>query len=383
MARSVLQTARILMRRRKFGYAITLLESNMRNYQGSSEFYLALGTSCLYIGDEGNAWKYYNMARSITITNSELLLGQAAIFLRHGETSKALQYYLDILNIDPGNETASKALEFIRVNGNNYDAICRLKDNGKIEQFYPPLGMNPDIIRNAVLVGLLCGSIISACIVFWPRQNVNWNGKRADFTKFKPNFEERSNPIGENSGGDIVIFLMDSKSILKSYENIDQYFQEGRENSAQVEINRVRYSNASDSLKEKAKMMQDFFQGIGFDNLNEHKEERYSYADVDSMEGLRKKLYENCYVAWDGRISNPVEYTDGSLQFELLVGYQDGKHVEGSVPVYCSSSVRKTMDISKPVRILGKLKVDDTGKISLTATSYWQSINGDLPPFPD
>ena len=89
MARSVLETARKLIRRRKFNYAIILLESYVHNYKGSFEYYLALGTACLYIGDEGNAFKYYQLAREIKINSSELLLGQAAIYLRRGESSNS------------------------------------------------------------------------------------------------------------------------------------------------------------------------------------------------------------------------------------------------------------------------------------------------------
>ena len=97
------------MKRRKFGFAIRLLESYIANYKGSFEYYLALGTSCLYIGDEGDAAKYYQLAREIHINSSELLLGQAALLLRHGNTVKALQYYMDILDIDPNNEQANSS----------------------------------------------------------------------------------------------------------------------------------------------------------------------------------------------------------------------------------------------------------------------------------
>ena len=382
MSKSVLQNARNLMSRRKFGYAIRFLESNMRNYQGSSEFYLALGTSCLYIGDEGNAWKYYNMARQITVNNSELLLGQAAIFLRHGETSKALQYYLDILNIDPRNETASKALEFIRVNGNNYDTICHLKDSGKIEQFYPPVGMNPDIIRNAVFVGILLGTVVSLAIIFWPKQTVMYSGKgaRADLTHLKPSEDEFSKTLDKDESGEPVIFLMDEKSIKQSYSNAIQYFQENRNNASQVEINRIKYSNASVSLKAKAENLQSYLveeTSASLDDENTSKKDNYPYTLIESLDPKQRMLYNGCVVKWRGRVSSPVDLADGSWQFELLVGLEDDEqlHLLGKVPVYCTKIPRSQIDLSKPVEILGKISIRD-GKIYLDARSSWTPVSG-------
>src|SRR5574344_1303780 len=91
MNRSVLETAHILLKRRKFEQTITLLESRREFYENDFDYYLTLGTACLYVGDAGTAASYFNKAREIKLTDSRLLLGQAAIFLRRGDTERAVQ----------------------------------------------------------------------------------------------------------------------------------------------------------------------------------------------------------------------------------------------------------------------------------------------------
>ena len=142
MAQDVLAAAKKMMRRRQFDKAITILQSRAEIYEDNFEYYLLFAIACLYVGDTGTASAYFQKARKIKITDTTLLLGQAALFLRRGDTDRALQYYLDVLDYEPGNKIAQNAMEFIRTKG-DYSTICRWVDTGDIEQFYPPLGVNP------------------------------------------------------------------------------------------------------------------------------------------------------------------------------------------------------------------------------------------------
>ena len=120
MAKDALTLAWLDMRRRHFATAIKRLEAKQEIYDENFEYYLTLGIACLYVGDIGASSSYFQLARRIKLTDTRLLLGQAAIFLRRGDTARALQYYLEIKENDPLNKTADDAMEFIRVNG-NYD----------------------------------------------------------------------------------------------------------------------------------------------------------------------------------------------------------------------------------------------------------------------
>ena len=377
MAHSVLQQARYLMKRRKFGFAIRLLESYIANYKGSFEYYLALGTSCLYIGDEGDAAKYYQFAREIHINSSELLLGQAALFLRHGNTVKALQYYMDILDIDPNNENAKAAMEFIRTKGKDYAAIQRLKENRKIEKFYPPLGLNPDIIRNSVFIALLLVLGIFIGIKLVPREGVSVKGPRANLEKVMPSAEARKDPIAHDLSSNTVHYIMEATEINKSINNAIMYCQNHRDNPARVEINRILNSNARAEFKQSAYMLQDYLTEMTFVNFTDKKnypnadEDNYSYSKVEGDH----VLYNGCYVLWTGTVSNGQTNEDGSWQGSLLVGYQDGKHVEGIVDVYFSPDHLSKINPDRPIRILGVV-TEKSGKLLLDGRAIHQPVSG-------
>ena len=104
MAQDVLSVAWKFMRKRQFATAIKLLEGRAETYEDNFEYYLITGIACLYVGDFGAAGSYFQRARRIKITDTRLLLGQAAIYLRRGDTDRALQYYLEIKENDASNK---------------------------------------------------------------------------------------------------------------------------------------------------------------------------------------------------------------------------------------------------------------------------------------
>ena len=191
MAKDVLTLAWQDMRRRHFATAIKRLESRADVYEENFEYYLSLGIACLYVGDIGASSSYFQMARKIRLTDTRLLLGQAAIFLRRGDTARALQYYLEIKENDPTNKIAESAMEFLRVHG-DYDTICRWVDTGRIEQFYPPLGKNPDKIALIVAPVAACLLGVALAFVFVPRESNVVVGPRADLSKLELTSEEKA-----------------------------------------------------------------------------------------------------------------------------------------------------------------------------------------------
>lgn len=80
----LLKTACRLLRARKFFKVITLLEPHEDDYRYSVDFYYYLGTACLYQDDRAGAKSYFDAARKITVSDSRVILAQAALFLRRG-----------------------------------------------------------------------------------------------------------------------------------------------------------------------------------------------------------------------------------------------------------------------------------------------------------
>lgn len=363
MKKSTLDIAKDLMARRDFVSAIKILQSKQDQFSDSFDYYCTLGIACLYIGDFGAASYNFENARRIKVNNPTMLLGQAAIFLRRGDTERAVQYYLDILDTEPQNEIAKSALEFIRTHG-NYETICRYVDSGKIEQFYPPLPMNPKSILFvvcAILVGICFGILFVN--LFIPKQVTK--SIRADLSELALSSDEIKYPQEKDISKNLVHYILSDREIKTSYKKATEYFHDYNDNGVQLEINRLLNSNAASGIRQKARLLMEYIKEPTFDSLKQN----------FSIEEVKKDpyLYLDCFVDWSGRIAN-VEKHETSQKFTLLVGYEDQKNVQGTVIVELDFLPNPELDGTKPVRILGKICLDGD-KVYLKGKSVYQNIN--------
>ena len=343
--KSAIDQARWLMKSRDFAGAIQVLNEKRGVYEESFDYNYTLGLAFLYAGDTGSAAQSFEAARKIKINDANLLLCQAAIHLRRGNTERAVQYYLDILDLEPQNDGAKRALEFVREHG-DYEEICRWVDDGRIELYYPPLGANPKKIR-ALVLALLAGAVCGILAVrFWPRDFSK--SERADLSSLVLSVDDSANARGVKS----------------AYNKALEFFEKKRDNAAQRELNRVLNSSASQGLKQKARLLMGKFEAPGFDSLKDN----FSYEEV----AADTALYIDCYVDWSGRAAN-VRQDEKSLSFDLLVGYESSKELKGTVRVDFDFLPEKALDSEKPVRVLGKVSADGN-KIVLKGRSIYQSV---------
>ncbi len=363
---SALDSAKYFLKRRKFSVAIKILEERREVYENDFDFYLTFAIACLYVGELGTASLYFRKARDIKIQNVNLLLGQAAVFLQRGEQEKALSYYLDVLELDPNNAVARRALDFLKNDG-EWSSICRLVDTKKIELFYPPLGPNPDIIRNFVFAGIFVLAVVILSVIYIPKIKAKKTmiGPRANLEKLVLSPDESRHAQKDDLSDTVVHYILDNKAINKSYNSALEYFQDRRDNAAQVEINRLLNSNASLTVKRNCSVLMSYLEEPTFDTLTDN----YSYSEVVKD----PSLYLDCYVSWSGRISNAKKYENGSWSCELLVGYDTNRFVEGIVLVNFKSEARPQIDGEKPVRFLAKINIQD-GQIVLEGKAVYQPL---------
>lgn len=356
MAISELDKAKGFLKRRQFTNVITVLDNPRSHelYRDVFDYYLYLGHAYLYIGDIGNASLYYQKARHIKLTDSNLLLGQAAIFLRRGETDRALKYYIDIYDKDPENEVVRRAMEFIK-KGPDFQTICKQADTGELEQFYPPLGVNPNFVAKLVFSGIL-GILLAFGILTLFEKSVDngfyVDGPRADLSSLALN---SGSSLNEN--GDF--------SVEESYSLAMQYFQDYRDNACQVEINKILNSNADSGIKNKAVQLANLLddKNISFDNLPDN----YDAATVQK----NPDLYKNCFVSWSGRYANGSFDSNGNFSCDLLVGYEDQKKVEEIVCLQFDGNPNLIEDRS--IVVLGKLE-NRENKLFIRVKSYHQPL---------
>ncbi len=367
--RSVLDVACSLINQRQFAKAITLLESRGENFEDNFDYYLTLGTACLYVGDAGTASRCFQKARTIKLTDTRLLLGQAAIYLRRGDTDRALRYYLDIIDSDPRNKIARHAMEFIRSKG-DYETICRWVDSGRIEQFYPEIGVNPIFVAG-LLVPVVAAALVIAGIFFFPFSHEKTSGPRANLNMVALSDAEKKNAQERDLSGSVYRYILTDKQITESYDKAIVAFQAENDNAAKVELNRIANSNAAFSIKQKSQVFMGYLKDATFDTIQKN-QENYTYEEVSSD----IPLYLDCVVSWTGRISN-ARSAGESYACDLLVGYETMKRVEGIVPVFFEKEPVPAIDGEKPVRILAKVALRE-GKLALNGISVFQSVNGSV-----
>ncbi|MBQ9630757.1 MAG: tetratricopeptide repeat protein [Treponema sp.] len=360
MAKDALSIASKMMRRRQFSLAIKLLDGRSDVYEGNFNYYFLLGQACLYAGDAGTASSYFQKAREIKITDVNLLLAQAALFLRRGQTDRAIQYYLEALENDPQNQIAKDALDFIRTKG-DYTTICQWVDSGKIEKFYPPLPKSS--FKNfGVIVLPLLALVLGFFVMYAFISNRSYaRGNRADLSSIELTQDERRfAKVDENTSAP---YQMSSREISESYENAQRYFQSYRDNAAQKEINRILYSNALPSIKQKARLLMEYLSEPTFDTITDNPE----YEDVVK----NPMLYIDCYVVWSGRVSNAVMQGE-NFRCDFLVGYETMEKVKGIVPLYFQSN--PGIQNTKGVKVLGRIRLQND-RFFLDGIAVYQSVN--------
>lgn len=366
MLQDSLSFAKKMMKRRKFSKAIILLESREENYYENFDFYLTLGICYLYAGNYGSASSNFQKARSLgQLTNVNLILGQAVLFLRRGDTERAIHYYMEVLEYDPQNKIALSAMEFIRKDG-DYSIICKWVDSGKIEKFFPKIGISSYKVMKVLIpfFAAVLGVLISVLIIFSKPETFYESTDRPSISHLNLTSFERKSLSEEKSVSDKV--ELTASEIEDSYEKILKLYNSSRDNACQVEINRILNSNAIVSVKQKARIVMDYLEKPDFSNIK----------DVPDFKSVSENpyLYLDCWVNWSGRVSNVVQ-TESLYECNLLIGYEELKNVEGIVPVKFFQIPE--IDAEKPVQILGKIS-EENGKIYIEGNAVFQSVKGDL-----
>jgi tetratricopeptide (TPR) repeat protein len=357
MPKTVLQRAKRAFFRKRYADVITLLEPNVIQYRDNFQFYYFLGLACLHTGDIGGATSYFQRARQIKLRDPDLLAAQAALHLRRGDTHQAVEYYLEALEYNPEHAISKKSLDFIRKKGDE-ETISALVETGKIARFFPmphkPLPLAPIAVISVATM------VIAAVVLFAPRMLPSGpnGGARADLSELALDRSLRKASV--ELGGSYK-YILSADQVVSAYESAQRNFQNYRDNAAQVEINRILYSNASTGIKQKARTLMTYLGEPGFDDVKDN----YPYSKVieDSS------LYLDCWVIWKGMATN-ARATDNTVDFDLLVGYDTRNTLEGIVTVHFDTVV--TVDSERPLEVLARISSED-GKVVLKGSAIHQS----------
>ena len=234
----------------------------------------------------------------------------------------------------------------------------------KLKKLYPKTGPNP-AVSYAVVVCLILGS----GIMFFAKnykQILGLNGVRADLSAFVLSVDERSHPLETDFSTVNYRYILTSTEVSKLYSEAQSLFQQGKDNAVQVNINKILNSNASTSIKYKAKLLLEYLEEPTFDN----------FSNTFSYEDLKKDpyLYQDCWIILSGRISN-VNNTELFYLCDLLVGYENMKKLDGIVPLQIEQPI--SIDSTQPMKVLGKITLKD-GILMLDVKSVYQPLQENL-----
>jgi hypothetical protein len=329
--------ARKLFRARKFPEVIRLLEPEVFRHRESLEYFRLLGFSCLHTGDLGGAFSYISRAQQLKDDDIGVLLGLAAIHFRRSENETAIKRWLEVLEAQPSNPIARRGLDLLR-RGLAKDALQEFIDSGKLKSLYPPL---PARVPRASLIVIVLGALIVVGIAYL--------GLRMS----RPQSPRRPGVADVEIPSDLprLIEMGTDFNYLLTEKDVRQVFQKARgellayhDNLAAVEINRLLLSNAAAAVKERARVLKGFVTPGSFDTLRD----AFPYAAV----ALHPALYDGCSVRWKGKLANLKAGKD-AMSFDLLVGYDQEKELEGIVPVALPFAAQ--MENGAAFEVLGKV----------------------------
>jgi tetratricopeptide (TPR) repeat protein len=342
----ILTRAIRLARKGKHDAAIKTLEPEVNRFHDSFRYYYILGVSCLQVGDYMGAFTYFKLARDVKIRDPNALLGMAVLYLRRGETDRAVDLYLDVQDMEPKNPIARRALAVIRrYAGQN--RLAEWLESGELHRLYPPLPPVPPEPRRLLLVSLavlgLAGAAFTVLLRFHVINLPGSRGPRQLVAGTALEGEDRERPV--ETGG-TYRYILTRNQVLEIYERGLSLFTEYRDEAARRSFNQLIESNASEGIKGKARLVMSYLEIPGFDNFKRQDNVGYAEAMKDPV------LYRGCHVIWRGMAAN-IQVSPSQTTFEFLIGYDTRQSLEGIVPVLFDRPLIITAE--QPLELLGRI----------------------------
>jgi hypothetical protein len=343
----ILKQAEALYRKRQFSKLISILEPQVFRFRDNYRFYYLLGTACFATGDYGGAHSYLERALQLSPENEDILIKLAVIHLKKTEQQKALDSLLLILEVNPSNKKANRLLSMVQI-ANRKGRTRRLQEQHSIVSLAldpKPISL-PKLLLLSTVFLILTAVIIQFDIPGIYRRWINPVPRELSIPSLK---ELETVEPGEYS----------EEEIASLYNRMKQSFDDFNDNETRYYINILLNSNASKTIKETASSIIRYLKEPSMATL----ETTYSYETVLA----NPEFYDGVYVKWKGRVAN-ILIADNKVQANLLVGYESGEIIRGSVSLYYSFNRR--IEIDTPYEFLGQLELDDQNSLRLRVITF-------------
>lgn len=348
-----------LLRRGKHAEVIRLLEPQIFRYRESFQFYHLLGNACLHTGDLAGAFSYLKRAAHLRPSDVDSLLSLAVIHLRRGELSEAIEQWLAVQDAEPNNRYARRGLNFLKQSSDPARVVDYL-ESGKMRRFLPGPSRFERIMPY-VFLGILAATVlIFAGGYAITKLRAPAGPPRQGLAKatLAPG-AALTQTTGQNR------YILTKAQIRDTFDRLRSEFSHYDDNRAQRDVNRLLGSNASETVKAKARLLQSYLGTPNFATLKTS----FSYEEVAND----PFLYQNCFVDWKGMVTN-LHVGSKQITFHFLVGYQSGRVLQGIVPVHLDFAA--DVRTSTPYEILGQVKLQGDKKFTLKGISIHELMPG-------
>lgn len=356
MNADILADAERLFKNHKWHNVIEILEPLTEVYHENKRFQYILGISYLYCGDIGSAYSALRRAQSLDFRDKDVLLALAAVYIKRGNTEKAIQLYIDILDRYPNCKMATRSMERLRSmikSNKNFSSDPKI-----IFKFLP--------IKKRILprigTGLLIAFIVFSTVFFFYNKFKKPN-TRPDIDVINLTAEDLEQAT---TGSTQALYILTEHEIKTSFEKAKQLFANYRDDRAILELNKILLSNASPGIKEKCALLKKLAQPPSFLTVKD----RFTYKEI-IKEPL---LYDSVSVIWKGAIAN-VQTGNGKCFFKLLIGYHDAKILEGIIEVLVPFET--LLADGNGVEVLGKIRFSS---LSNPSTMFLEAVSLHILP---
>ena len=362
----ILNKAVILAKKRDYEGALKILTDEEERYYGSYKYNYLYGLICLHAANFVEAKSFFERARKIKPkSDASLMLGFAVLYLKRMDTVQAIHYYLNVQEADPKNKIAKRALGVIRKHSGTEALSDWMTDN--LSKLFPPIpipAIGSRTIINSFLilsgVFIITFFILNGAKIISGPFKTKTSRPTADFILSS---HEKKEPVKLDG---YYSYILTRDQAINLYDRALSLFTSYRDEAAKVNINRILESNASEGLKNRARLLMNNMDIPGFDTFKRADNAKYSDVIKETI------IYKNVNVIWRGVATN-YTITDEETRFDFLVGYDTRRTLEGIVPVVFTIPV--SVNIERPLEVLGKITMDSNSPhgFRLDGTAIHQS----------
>lgn len=348
-----LQKAEKLLRQKKYKQALDFLVPKITLFLESPLFYYYMGQACFFTGAIGDARLYLNKCLQLEKNSERAELLIAAVYLKSRKTTEAVQIWLDILDREPTHKIAKRGLNIVR-KISDPDELIAFTESSSLEKLIPrwPLRLNRLIAFPVTLVVVGISLFFALPYIKLIPELIRHSKEKLVRENMVPLNMEEFTSLTTTSGA--FLYVLTENEIEESLNLAYNYLNHYEDNKALRELNRIKYSNASEEVKAKASLLASV---VVLPDIIQFKDD-FSYAKVSKD----PFLYENCAILWKGKISNLI-VGDKDIRFDFLIGYEKEQILLGIVPVLVDFPI--DLDVMKPIELMAQVIPGTQGEISL------------------